>query len=115
MENTETRYLYFVNKSGGEDYITTSFTFENNVFIIYNFNSEIKKDDIELVAMDYTFDPFVLLNNSYTNSNGIEFFEVRVVDYDEDRNYLKLEVSFKIQRFDLKQVKRDIKIDSLLN
>lgn len=115
MESTETQYLYCVNKSGGEDYVTTSFTFENNVITVYNFNSEIRKEDIELVAIDYTFDPFVLFNKSYTNSNGIEYFEVKVIDYDEDRNYLKLEVLFKIQRFDIKQVKRDIKIDSLLN
>lgn len=115
---TETRYLYCINDSGGEDYITTSFESYNednsSIIEVYNFNNEIDPNDITHIAMDYTYDPFTSFNRKYTNTNKLAYYKVHLLEFDEDRNFIKLGIFDIIDDIDLYQYKREKKINIII-
>lgn len=127
---SEIQYLYCMNDIGGEDFITTSFSFSesgniffshfidgyhNNIFI-FNFNQEeFDITRIKYVAIDYTLDPFISFNKKYTNSNALVVFKVKFVEQDFDRMTVTLLIEEKIKSFDLQSYKRDLKISNIIN
>ncbi len=118
MISTETQYLYCMNDVGGEDFITTSFSYSNesdNIHI-FNFNQvEFDITRIKYVAIDYTLDPFTSFNKRYTNSNALRIFKVKFIEQDFDRMTVTLSIEEKIKSFDLQSYKRDIKIENIIN
>ena len=51
----------------------------------------------------------------YENSKNIKYFKFKVIDEDIDRNILTIEITEKIENFDIINFKRDLRIDKLLN
>lgn len=115
---TETKYLYCINDSGGDDYVTTSFDsyFDNyNIIEILNFDTnKITPYDITHVAIDYTYDPFTSFNKKYTNSATLAYYKVHLLDFDEERKFVKLGVFDIIDDINLPQYKREKKIDNII-
>lgn len=121
MIPTETQYLYCMNDVCEEDFVTTSFSYFSDVINIFNFNQEdFDMCRTKYVAIDYTLDPFTSFHNNntlpqYTNSNALQVFRVKFVEQDIDRMTVTLLIIESIKSFDLKNYKRDIKIENIIN
>ena len=107
------RYAYFLSENRETDCYSTSFEC-------------IGQTKIQLFEWDFNFDlgktHYLVIDDTrgsnvrfkYENSEYIEYFKFKVVDKDIDRNILTIEVTEKIEKFDIRNFKRDLRIDKLL-
>ena len=113
------RYLYCINESDGDDFITTSFTYDDTLLgyiNIFNFNQEIDIEKVKYVSIDYSHDPFLsFYQGKYTNSNAIKYYEIKFVEQDIDRMTVKLIAYQEVYEIDLRKYKRNLKIENIIN
>jgi hypothetical protein len=115
MTSKEIKYLYLINDDEN-DFITTSFQISNdNIVTIYNFNEEISPFNVSYLAIDYSWDAFSSFNNKYTNSKALKFYKCYFVSQDIDRMILILKIIETDDVVNLKEYKRDIKINKIIN
>lgn len=111
----EITYLYCINEDGDDDFITTSFFHIDDKIEIFNFGGEIDMRKIKHIAIDYTYDPFVSFNKKYKNSKALTCYEVTLLDLDIDRMTVILNIEKECSLINLRQIKRDIKIDKIVD
>lgn len=114
MISNEIKYLYLINDDE-DDFITTSFEIKEDIVTIYNFNEEISPFNVSYLATDYSWDAFSSFNNKYKNSNALKFYKCYFVNQDIDRMTLTMRIVETDDVINLKEYKRDVKINKIIN
>jgi len=115
MISNEIKYLYLISDNE-DDFITTSFEMNSDLVTIYNFNEEVIPFDISYLAIDYSWDAFSsFTGNKYSNSKALKFYKCYFVSQDVDRMTLTLRIVETDDVINLKEYKRDVKINKIIN
>lgn len=118
MNKFSIKYIYCILENG-EDFVTTSFDVKEDKFIVNNVPEDLDINKIKYLSYDYVYDIKTEKNGfintkRYSNSSGIKHFEVEVSDFDMDRMILILKVKKEVRHLDVKIIKRDLKIKSII-
>ena len=107
------KYAYFLSENRETDCYSTSFEF-------------VGQTKVQLFGWDFNFDlgntHYLVIDDTrgknlefeYENSESIEYFKFKLVNEDIDRKILTIEITERIENFDLRIFKRDLRIDKLL-
>jgi len=107
------RYAYFLSENRETDCYSTSFEWVGQTKIqLFEWDFNFDLGNTHYLVIDDTRGSNV--NRKYENSEYIEYFKFKVVDEDIDRKIITIEITAKIKNFDIKNFKRDLRIDKLL-
>lgn len=107
------RYAYFLSENTETDCYSTSFEWIGQTKVqLFGWDFNFNLENTHYLVIDDTRGSNVRLK--YENSEYIEYLKFKVVDKDIDRNILTIEVTEKIENFDIRNFKRDLRIDKLL-
>ena len=107
------RYAYFLSENRETDCYSTTFEWVGQTKVqLFGWDFDFDLGNTHYLVMDDTRDSNVSLK--YENSEYIEYFKFKVVDEDIDRKILTIEITEKVENFDVRNFKRDLRIDKLL-